>query len=355
MVRRFVLPALFVVALFVALWVRRPDHNPAQAELWTFTGPIMGTSFTVKVVPGPEPAEGDKGKAESAILAALKDVNQKMSTYQADSELSLFNKSTDTTPVSISKDLHKVIAEAQRVSTASEGAFDITVGPLVNAWGFGPTDMGTPPTEQALEALRPIIGHQRLSLTDDGDSPTLSKEHAKMYVDLSAIAKGFGVDQVARALDSLGYQGYMVEVGGEVRARGTKPDGETWRIGIEKPDASLNAVHEVVMLRDLSMATSGNYRNFYEKDGKRLSHTIDPRTGQPVEHRLASVSVLHEDCMTADAWATALNVLGEDKGFELAKAQDLKAFLLVKQTDGTFTELVTPAFEALRKGTSPTP
>ncbi len=353
--RRFVLPVLFVLGLFAALWLRRPETEPAN-HLWTITGPTMGTSFTIKVAPGDPDDEALEKRTTDAIQAALKDVNQKMSTYQPDSELSTFNKTPSTEPVTVSEDLHKVMAESLRISTLSGGAFDVTVGPLVNAWGFGPKDMGTPPGPKELDTLAPKIGYQRLSLAGDKGARTLKKAHPEMYVDLSAIAKGFGVDQVARSLDGLGHEHYMVEVGGEVRAKGEKSKGQPWRIGIEKPDAKLQAVQEVVELHNLSMATSGNYRNFYEKDGKRLSHTINPTTGQPVEHRLASVSVLHQDCMTADAWATTLNVLGEEKGFALAAEQKLAAFLLIKQADGTFIEKTTPAFETLRKlKTSDTP
>ncbi|MBH23007.1 MAG: hypothetical protein CMH57_00840 [Myxococcales bacterium] len=342
--RRFVLPMIFVAALFVALFMRRPDGD-ANNEAWTFSGPTMGTTYNVKVLPGD--AGGDREAAEAAIQAALANVNARMSTYQADSELSRFNANPSTDPVPISAELATVTAEALRVGALSGGAFDVTVGPLVNAWGFGPNSRGEPPSEEKLAELKAIVGADKLTL--DPKAPSLTKAHPGVYVDLSAIAKGYGVDQVARALDSLGHKDYMVEVGGEVRARGESPRGGAWRIGIEKPDENARAIHEVVMLADTSLATSGNYRNFYEDErGQRVSHTINPVTGRPVTHRLASVSVLHKDCMTADGLATALNVLGEEAGYELALKQELTALFIIKDPTGRFIEKATPAFEALR-------
>jgi thiamine biosynthesis lipoprotein len=344
--RRLWLPALFVVGLFVALWWRQPE-GPQGDGIWSWQGQSMGTTWSVKAVP---PAAGAGREALGAVITeALADVNHKMSTYMPESELSRFNQNPSVAPVPIGEDLVTVLREALRLSARSGGAFDVTVGPLVNAWGFGPTDMGAPPTEAALAELRPRVGYQKLHL-DEG-ARTLRKEHAQMYVDLSAIAKGFGVDQVARALERQGVSSYFVEVGGEVRAKGRKPDGGRWRVGIEKPDAEARGVQEVVELDGLSMATSGNYRNFYEKDGKRLSHTINPQTGAPVEHRLASVSVVHPECMVADGWATALNVLGEEEGFALALREGLPVLMLVKTPAGAFVEKATPAFEELRAAT----
>jgi thiamine biosynthesis lipoprotein len=342
--RRFGLPAIFVTALFIALWMRRPEEGGQDKALWTYQGATMGTTYTVKVIPKGVQAQEDDLKA--LIEATLKDVNAKMSTYQADSELSKLNQNPSTEPISISPALAQVTDQALKLSQHSQGAFDVTVGPLVNAWGFGPKDMGTPPTKEELEALAPRVGYQRLTL--DRGAGTLKKEHPQMYVDLSAIAKGFGVDEVGRALEGQGASAYMVEIGGEVRARGQKADGSLWRIGVETPQAQKRGVQEVIALRDMSMATSGNYRNFYEKDGKRLSHTIDPRTGQPVEHRLASVSVLDKECMVADGWATTLNVLGEEEGWALALKHKLPALLIIKTPEGLFVEKSTPALEELR-------
>ena len=342
-IRRFVLPALFVIALFVALFMRRP--GPVEAH--KLSGPTMGTTWNVTVV-APLDAE-ERAELQQIIAGALEAVNASMSTYKADSALSTFNRHQGTGPVDIPPDLLTVVSEAQRISEWSGGAFDATVGPLVRAWGFGPDTPGEPPDEATLGELRERVGYAKLTI--DPARSTLAKRQPDVDVDLSAIAKGFGTDQVARALEAAGHDRYMVEVGGEVRARGTNIEGTPWRIGVEKPSSDLGrAVYEVVPLQDLAMATSGDYRNYRETaDGKRFSHTIDPRTGRPIEHRLASVTVLHPSCMTADAMATALNVLGPEAGYALAEREKVAAFFLVRKADGTFEEKATPAFEALRK------
>ena len=181
------------------------------------------------------------------------------------------------------------------------------------------------------------------------DPPALRKLHPELTIDLSALAKGYGVDVLAEYLEEVGVQDYMVEIGGEIRARGTNPDGQVWRIGIEKPEpGGQRSVYEALPLEDLGMATSGDYRNYYELDGERLSHTIDPRTGRPITHKLASVTVLHEECAFADAYATALNVLGPERGYELAVSLKLPALFIVR-VDDRFEEKATPAFQALRE------
>ncbi len=342
--RRFILPALFVLALFVALFMRRPDAPPT---VWVFKGKTMGTTYTVKVIPGGDPGEGPSNTAKSAIDTTLVDVNNKMSTYQSDSELSRFNANPTTDPVSISADLATVVDKALKLSALSQGAFDVTVGPLVNAWGFGPNKPGSPPSADVLATITPKVGYQKLSL--DPKAPALAKAHAEMYVDLSAIAKGHGVDAVAAELEKLGHKRFMVEVGGEVRAKGLNASNQLWQIGVEKPDPQARAIQEIVALDNLAMATSGNYRNFYEENGKRISHTINPLTGQPVEHRLASVTVLDDNCANADGLATTLNVLGEKDGFELAVKHDIAALFIIKEPTGAFTEKATPAFERIRK------
>ena len=351
--RRFILPALFVAALFATVWMRRPAplapsaDGPeaaalAQGQAYRFTGPTMGTTFNVTVVGALDPAA--QARARDAVSGALQAVNAEMSTYQADSALSRFNRHASTAPFPASPALRAVMSEARRVSALSGGAFDVTVGPLVRAWGFGPDAPGAAPDGPTLEALRARVGWQRVVVEADA----LRKTHPDVEADLSAIAKGYGVDRAAMALDALGHARYLVEVGGEVRARGVNAGGAPWRVGVEKPESGgARAVREVVSLRDLSMATSGDYRSYREVDGKRLSHTVDPRTGRPIEHRLASVSVLHRDCMTADALATALNVLGPEAGMALADAQGLAVLMLVRGDSG-FEERSTAAWKTMR-------
>ena len=344
MLRRFGLPAVFVIALFVVLWMRRAD---ASTDPWVtaLSGPTMGTTWTVKVVTAGQPDMPTVRALDSAAADAVEAVDSSMSTYKKDSELSLFNASPSTEPVGVSAMLLAVLVEAQATTAVSGGAFDVTVGPLVNAWGFGRDKDKPPPTEAELEVLRARVGADKLTV--DAAAATVRKSRPDVYVDLSAIAKGYGVDRMAAAVEGLGYTDYMVEVGGEVRAKGRNRAGEPWQIGVEVPVPSdERRVRKVVPLVDLAMATSGDYRNYIERDGKRLSHTIDPRAGRPVEHTAASVTVVSRTCMTADALATALNVLGPDEGMALAESKGWAVLMLVREGDG-FAERKTAAFEAL--------
>jgi thiamine biosynthesis lipoprotein len=340
-----VVPAIFVGALFVALVVRRPAPVEPRGE-WAFEGRAMGTVFSVKVVP---PADADLTEAEvaSAVGAAITDVDHRMSTYRGDSELSRFNRH-GAEPFAASPELVEVMAEAQRVSALSGGAFDITVGPLVDVWGFGPTPVAAPPGEDEISRLLAATGFGRLEV--DTATGSLRKADAALRCDLSAIAKGYAVDRAAEALAGLGATGYMVEIGGEVRAAGRTGDGAVWRIGIERPQLERGGVWGVVELTDTALATSGDYRNYYERDGVRISHTIDPRTGRPITHALASVTVVHPSCMTADALATALNVLGPEAGPDLAAREGIAALFLVREPGGAFVERASPAWPSGKVG-----
>lgn len=315
-----------------------PGAGGAQSPAITVGGDTMGTTYKVKLVPRPGV---DAAAVRGAVQAALEEVDASMSTYRQDSELSRFNASTSTDPVPISDGLHHVMEVALEVGRASGGALDVTVGPLVDAWGFGPTERREPDAG-ALSALRARVGLAKLGLDDRG----LRKAASDLRVDLSAVAKGHAVDRVARALDRLRVEHYLVEVGGELSARGSRPDGEPWRVAIEKPDEARRAVERVLPLSGSGLATSGDYRNYYEKDGKRRSHLIDPRSGLPIEHGLASVSVVHPRVAVADAWATALSVLGPVAGPEVAEREGLSALFIVRQADGGFRTQVTPAFAA---------
>jgi thiamine biosynthesis lipoprotein len=238
------------------------------------------------------------------------------------------------------------MALALDVGTRSEGAFDVTVGPLVERWGFGAHGAMTKlPTDTELDALRGRLGHDHLGF--DPKAGTLRKDAAALRVDLSAIAKGYGVDQAAAALREAGHTDFMVEVGGEIRTAGATEAGRAWRLAVEKPNPTERAIYEVVELRDRAMATSGDYRNFTEVGGKRYSHTIDPTTGRPVTHRLASVSVVAPTCAEADAMATALNVLGPERGLALAEREGLPALFLVGTPDD-LEALATDAWVQLR-------
>lgn len=341
--RRFILPALFVLALFVALWVRRPDGETVRP--WKIGEQAFGTSYSVVVVPDPDGS--DKAAVESELTAAVAFINAHMSTYHVDSELSKFNASERTEPQPISTALMEVLEASLGVHRASGGAFDVTVGPLVNAWGFGP-DMVEVPTEEDLKAARARVGTDKLSL--DKAKGTLSKSTAGLYVDLSAIAKGYAVDLLAQAIEKLGHHRYIVEIGGEVAAKGLNAKGHPWSVGIEEPTEGARRVAERLALIDQSAATSGNYRNFKMVDGKTVTHIIDPRTGQPVAHGLGSVTVVHQDCMSADAWATALYVLGEAQGLKVANERGIAALFLALEADGKGVRRETSeAYDALSK------
>jgi len=328
-----ILPAIFVGALFLVVFFRQTSGPTGPNEL-VFTGRTMGTSFTVKIVVPPA-AVVDEDEVSSAIRDTVDDVDSRMSTYRADSELSRFNDS-GSDPFAVSPALFDVLTEAARVAELSGGAFDITVGPLVEAWGFGPGPVTEIPDETTIQRLLETHGATRLEL--DADALTVRKDNPDIRCDLSAIAKGYAVDRVAMRLGELGFADFMVEIGGEVRAAGRNAAGTAWRIGVERPDGEGGRPWAAVALEDAAMATSGDYRNFYERDGVRISHTIDPRTGRPITHALASVSVIHPSCMTADALATALDVLGPEAGRELVDREGLAALFIVRGGDGGFDE-----------------
>ena len=331
--RRFVLPLLFVVGLFVAVWLRRPDGPPpepvAVEHFVELGGPIFGTSWSAKVVPGDQPTD----EAQSAIEAALQRVDAQMSTWRDDSELSRLNRH-GSEPFPASDGLRTVIAEAVRLHAVTGGAFDVTVDPLVKAWGFGPSDTVEPPSADELAAARANVDGDGLQV----DGGAIVKSAPSLTADLSAIAKGWAVDEAARALEALGLERYLVEVGGEVRARGTNARGVPWRVGVETPDGGVQDVFETVSLDGIAMATSGNYRQLRTVDGRTVTHIIDPRRGEPVDHGLGSVSVIAPTCIEADGLATALYVLGADEGRRLADQQGWAALFLTASADGVQRE-----------------
>ena len=299
----------------------------------------MGTTYEVTVAGFP----ADRQDLEQDIADRLSSIDAAMSTYDPESEISRFNRSTSTDWVPVSRDTFNVFRHAQEISDVSGGAFDVTVGPLVEAWGFGaggPVDVI--PSDDDVDRLLQSVGYRQIEL--DETIPAIRKAHPTVATDLSAIAKGYAVDRVADLLNREGYDSYLIEVGGEVRARGHHPDGRPWRVGIEHPGRGLGATERVVALTDAALATSGDYWNYFEQDGVRFSHTIDPRTGRPVAHALASVSVIDTLCVRADAVATALEVLGPDDGYDLAVEQNWAVLLLIRQRDGRYRERMSPAF-----------
>ncbi len=308
----------------------------------------MGTRYNVSIVAA-EPL--DRERLRAAVEDPLKRVDRAMSTYRDDSELSRFNRHASTEPFLLSAETFAVFAAAQAVSEASGGAFDITVGPLVEAWGFGPAKPGAPPAAETIAALRERSGWKNLVL--DPERRSVRKKLPGIACDLSAIAKGRAVDLVSQALARLGHENHMVEIGGEVCAHGLNSEGKPWRIGIERPDAKGRGVQRILPLSGKAMATSGDYRNFREIDGKRYAHAIDPRSGLPAGSRAASVTVLHRSAMWADAYATAMLVLGETAGLAFAEREGLAALFLLRREDGGFDELASAAFDATIRAERP--
>ena len=306
-------------------------------------GATMGTRYNLKL-----PRAGLRVATDAihaAVQGALDDVEQRMSIYRPDSEVSRFNRHPAGVPFALSGELAAVLAAAQTVSRASHGAFDVTVAPLVEVWGFGTEKRRAAPSPQRLrEARRATAGHAHLHLDLERRQAT---KGAPLSLDLGAIAKGHGVNRAAQALDALGLSNYMIEAGGEVRTHGTNGAGQPWQIGIEQPDAVPPRVHAVVPLSGQSMATSGDYRIYFEEDGRRYSHEIDPRSGQPITHRLCSVTVVHDDCMQADALATALIVMGSEAGLALAESLGLAACFIEREAPGRYVTRHSSIFPAL--------
>ncbi len=304
----------------------------------------MGTQYTVKLAGLPEGLDSSTLRGE--VHRRLEAINSAMSTYLPESEVSRFNRHEGTEWFPVSPATTRVVETALRIGALSRGALDITIARVVSLWGFGPQPRrAEPPGDDEIAEALQLIGLDKIEVRSD---PTaVRKLHPGTSIDLSAVAKGFAVDEVARYLESVGVDGYMVDIGGELRTKGMKATGSAWKIGIVTPMASRFGIERTVVLGDRAMATSGDYRNFFEHEGQRYSHTIDPRTGRPVTHRLASVSVVTSNFMEADALATALLVLGPDAGYELAIEQKLAALFLVRTPDGEFAERVTPAMEAV--------
>ena len=318
-----------------------PEHAAPLSDVATFTGGTMGTTYSVKVAGLPSGV--DREHVATEIQARLDRVNSLMSTYDPESELSRFNRSDSDAWYGVSTETAEVVLEAIRVGDLSGGALDVTIGPVVDLWSFGPDarPKGVLPTDEELVTAMSAVGYRKLDVRLD--PPALRKSSARSRVDLSSLAKGFAVDEVAEALEAFGIHRYMVEVGGEIRTAGLNGSGGSWRIAVEVPMTAGRGVQRVVALGDRAMATSGDYRNYFEQDGVRFCHIIDPRTGRPVGHRLASVSVLADSCMEADALATALFVLGPEEGLQLAEAQGIPALFLVR-TNAGFTESLTSSF-----------
>ncbi len=313
--------------LFVAAMVFLLSACDRQSQL-VFDGRTMGTTYQIKLVPGEQSVSDGLGQR---IQSRLDSLNQTFTTYQQDSELMLLNRAPVDQIYAVSSDMSKVLKTAKEVHQLTSGAFDPTVGALVNLWGFGPDNTGDRiPSEADIAAELALVGFNKLQITPDGANIIRSSDIA---LDMSAVAKGYAVDAVAELLEGEGFNNYLVEVGGELRLNGLKANKDPWRIAIEAPSLERGLVQKVLIPGDVAVATSGDYRNYFEKDGKRYSHTIDPRTGYPLDHQLASVTIIAETAVFADALATGFMVLGADASLKVAEKNKLAVYLLVKEGD----------------------
>ncbi|KAA0010705.1 FAD:protein FMN transferase [Billgrantia pellis] len=313
----------------------RPLDSPVRLE-----GDIFGSFYQVTMA---DPlTQGRAQELEAGLLEVLEQVDVAMSVYRDDSELMAFNQAPIGEWQPLSNELIEVLAISQAVAEASDGAFDITVGGLVNLWSFGsearPREV---PDDETLRQRLAQAGPDSIEIDVD---ELQARRLRDVFVNLGGVAKGHATDRVAAYLDAQGIEHYLVNLGGDLIVRGYRDSEEQpWRIGIEAPlDDRQEAIH-VVPLHDISVATSGDYRNYFEEGGKRYSHTIDPRTGRPIEHRVASVTVVHPSNAWADAWATAMMVLGEEEGLALAREENLRVLLLVREGDG-WSSMASPAF-----------
>ena len=336
--------ALHSVSVLFALLAAACTSTPPPT---TLHGRTMGTTWSVKLV---APASADVAAIERGIQAEVDRVVAQMSTYEADSDLVRFNRAPAGTWQTLPPEFFTVLSHALTLAEGTDGAYDPTVAPLVDVWGFGPGSRGhRMPSDDEIAAARAQVGWRQLKLDHAGHR---AYQPGGVRIDLSSIAKGFGTDQIARFLEREGVEHYLVDISGELRAHGRRPDGSDWHVAIEKPDAAAGAVdsadqvERVIALREMSIATSGDYRHAFEHDGRRYSHHIDPRSGWPVEHRIASVSTLATDCMQADAVGTVMMVLGPEQGMAWAERRGLALLLIVREGE-VLVERRSRAFVAL--------
>lgn len=300
----------------------------------------MGTSYHIQVVAQPNAPDLDNLRKQ--VDAKLEWINNLMSTWREDSEISRLNRAPSQTWFPLSAETYYVIDLAQTISQQTHGAFDITVGPLVDLWGFGAkhSDENIPDASQIKQAMAQT-GYAHIIL----DPATHAiKKQIPLELNLSAIAKGYGVDTLAELLDKHGHTAYLVEIGGEIRVRGRKPDGSYWKLAIESPIPQAQRAYQILTLTDQGIATSGDYRNYFNKDGRRFSHIIDPVTGRPIAHNLESVTVISDTTARADALATALMVMGEERGVQFCEQQNIAAYFIYKQGDKLLNRM-TPGFK----------
>jgi len=332
----------WLVLIALAIFLSGCFDSSDQTIQVKLSGRTMGVAYHITYIGTANGSEELAKSRQLEIDLLLQKVNKQMSTYDKSSELSLFNQSRSLAPFKVSSATAKVVAESIRLAELTEGKLDVTIGPLVNLWGFGPSMRPEKlPDAQSLKKALTLVSIDKLSV--QGNS--LVKSIPELYVDLSTTAKGFGVDVVADYLDQEEVTDYLVEIGGEVRVKGRASETRDWVIAIEKPISNHRAIQQLISPKNNGLATAGDYRQYFEDNGKRFSHIIDPDNGMPINHKLASVTVIHPSCMTADGLSTAIMLMGPEKGLAFAKKQGLPAYLVIKTDDG-FETVYTEQFES---------
>lgn len=342
MASRFMRVAMLVAALSAVGCDSSPDATPVPSSaLRVLDGKTMGTFWRVSVV-GIDAARAEK--LRNRIQAQLDADDRLLSTYKNDSALMRFNRSTSLTPWPVSEALADIVTTSLRIGAKTDGAMDITVGPLVNLWGFGPDKQPVQiPTQAQIDAAKAKTGLSHLTVINQARRQYLQKDLPDLYVDLSTVGEGYAADHLARLMEQEGITRYLVSVGGALNSRGMNAQGQPWRVAVQKPTDRENAVQAIVDINGHGISTSGSYRNYYELDGKRLSHVIDPQTGRPIEHNLVSVTVIAPTALEADGWDTGLMVLGAEKAKEVVRREGL-AVLMITREGERFSTWMSPQF-----------
>lgn len=310
-------------------------------------GKTMGTFWRVSVI-GVDEAKAQALRAK--VQAQLDADDRLLSTWKNDSALMRFNHAADTRPWPVSEAMADIVTLSLRIGAKTHGAMDITVGPLVNLWGFGPDKQPVAtPDAQAIAAAKARTGLQHLQVINQSDRQFLQKDIPDLFVDLSTVGEGYAADHLARLMEQEGISRYLVSVGGALVSRGMNGEGKPWRVAIQKPTDRENAVQAIVDINGHGISTSGSYRNYYELDGKRISHVIDPQTGQPITHKLVSVTVIAPTALEADGWDTGLMVLGPEKAQQVVREQGLAVYMIVKEGEG-FKTWMSPQFRTFLVG-----
>ncbi len=318
-----------LILLFVALCSAVFYCSQIRSQYQVMTGETMNTNYRISIR-----SQKEDTLLHNEVRNELQQINSEMSVFEGMSDLSQFNKSTETGWIDVPEDLSKLLKASYKIYSQTNGYFDPSVGKLVDLWGFGSAKTYKIPSDDEVKEAKKVVGFNKISFSQDFRKAR--KSNPALTLNLSAIAKGYAVDRIAKLLEKNGYKDFFVEIGGEITARGNRGKKDKgWNIGVARPDNSKNEVYEyIIKLKNSSVATSGDYRNYFYVDGKRYSHTIDPKTGYPVEHDLASVTVFADSCMNADALATGIMSMGEVKGLEFANNNRLAVVMFVRNDDG---------------------